>query len=168
MQFSGQLDPEAVARLLLEIRDPRWHLSQQSPHRGGALNVFLGLYPEKVCAALAGKAGAKETRCRLVLACWRTNASWQRKAVDCDPGYFLWRDYLEYCGRDRPSWFAPLRTSQRFLAMLRGIWLDLLKGEHVHDAFFSPELFFRQAREAETFRAYCQNLPVLTGPQHLV
>lgn len=151
--FIAGLNAGAVEDVLFEIRDPRWFVAPQRPNCIGKLGVYLGLSPHiaERAVATAGDGNVRVQRFRSVTGAWFAYDN----APAAEPGGFLLRDYWRRRHVDGKSHAAALlRTSQRFLIMLRLLWLDLAKPAHIGDPFFSPGSFFADAEELAWFTSW--------------
>lgn len=146
LSFIGGVNKHAVAHILAEIMDPRWHVSPHNPDRIGRLRTFLGLTPriakqfERDCG---GDVRIELLRYRSVLHSWATHIPVGEETER--PEFFLWR------WRDRrEGLLGQLYACQKFAAFLRYTWLDYLHRD-VQGGFFEPQRFFNRPDEAEAY-----------------
>lgn len=144
--------PEHLAKLLIDIIDPRWFVDRRAPDRASKLELFLGLTPriqEKVSDPDKFLNRVRDIRCATVLAAWKT-AGYHDVDVE-DPRNFLYRIYAAAGGGPR----GDLRASQAFIRYLRYNWLDALERRPgVRDGLFAPELFFKKPAEIAAYSAH--------------
>lgn len=146
--FVPHLDPAACARLLGELRDPRWYVDAASPLRESSLSAYLGLSPP-VQAGVSGNGPLRygHERCALVLACWKTAAA-PPPDYRTDPSLFLWRCWARRGGG--PT--GDLRAGQAFVRFLASVWLQwIYLGV---EELFVPEYVFTEPATAAAFRNY--------------
>lgn len=141
-----------LAKLLIDIIDPRWYVDRRAPDRASKLELFLGLTPriqDHVSDPDKFLRRARDIRCATVLSAWKTHG-YHDVAAD-DPRNFLYRIYAAAGGGPK----GDLRASQAFIRYLRYNWLDALERRPgVRDGLFAPELFFKTPAEIETYREH--------------
>lgn len=135
LSFIGGVNREALATLLSQLLDPRWHVSPDKPERSGRLRNFLGLMPRSAAKA-AG-------RYALVRDAWKTQLP--EGAIE-RPEYFLWRVFLDA---------GELSACHKFAAFLRHTWIDSLHRGKGADDLFDPRLFFARP---DVSAAYLQHM----------
>ena len=136
--FIAGLNSIALAKLLVMIVDPRWHIDHGQPDREDLLFRFLGLQPSHKSRYVSDE--ELTARRRLVLSCWKTDGP-PRVPL---PSQFLWSWWMTH---DRDD----LSTSLVFVGYLQQTWLDAVCSTQ---ELFVPEYFFTTKQEADEFRKH--------------
>ena len=134
------LDHSCVARVLAYVRDPRFFVDSGSPDRLSKMKKYLGLTPFHQKEAKYGATEEVHVRLLTTVGCWRgqdpTKEDLQKES------YFLWR----MLGRIDCPERAYLRVTQKWIAFLRHVWMDVLNKRMGPDKMlFVPEHFFSPA-----------------------
>lgn len=146
LSFIAGLDIDACARLLATVIDPRWYIDASGdPNRGSKLEQYLGLNP-KTQANLDRGNSPQQSRCRLVLACWKTEDP--KKPIG--PRFFLWRAWAARGGGTK----GDLVASKLFIAYLRQVWAQAVCNGPQASRLFVPEHFFVNADEVMAYREH--------------
>lgn len=138
VSFIGGVNPTAVATLLRQLLDPRWHVSPLHPDRSGRLRTFLGLMPRSAASGCS--------RYRLVRDTWKSD---NPGAAIERPEYFLWRRSLET---------DDLRACHKFASFLRYTWLDALQRRPGGADLFDPQQFFARDDECKAYAAHLRRI----------
>jgi hypothetical protein len=149
LNFIPTLSPEAAAKFLIYVVDPRWYIDRRRPDRIKKLELFLGLTPavqSKVSNSKKILTKTREFRCASVLNSWKT-----QKPEDVDfknPSNFLYRIYqASGCGEK-----GDLRASQAFVRYVNDNWLASVENRKgARDGLFAPNLFFKTPAEIESY-----------------
>lgn len=142
--FARNCDRVSLQRLMCLILDPRWYVDPNHPDRSQRLFSFLGLDPRTMAGAIGlGPKRRYSPRAALVL------DSWGYRKPPAEP--YHGRDFLWKAGAPHRGIKKYLRMSQRFVTLLRSVWLDAVS----HQEVFVPEYFFRDSEAAE-FSHYCE------------
>ena len=151
LQFLPNLSYSHCARLISEIRDPRWYIDPVHPERVGRLRSHLGLCPAMQEQVYEERAVSRlAQRCQLVRDCWRTTVPTPEMLAR--PEYFLWRVYFGVGGGAR----GELKASRAFIAFLRHTWMQALyaTARWSRDReLFAPALLLKR-REIEAYAAH--------------
>jgi len=147
LQFVAGINPDAVAKLIGELLDPRWFVRPESPDSLSRLRRFLGLQPDVAERVSSNAADAALQRYRLVLSCWQ-----QQTPEDIEtPGNFLWRV------RRTAGLHGDLRASQFFVLFLFHVWRNAVV--QVSDGLFNPSVIFKRPDEMAAFRQHLASCP---------
>lgn len=131
VSFIHPLNPLAFSRWLIEVRDPRWYISDTHPDRTSPLEHYLGVNPS---IQAESELASEETRLKraLLFRCWLTQRCWlpagptnftPDEILD-DPRHFLLRIFAKHLQTDPV--LGIVRGSQAFLRFVRTAWLSLL------------------------------------------
>jgi hypothetical protein len=156
INFVPGLDPSALARLLVVILDPRWHVDRERPGCECRLMSYLGL-------ADAARSSWARAHAEAVRRTWCTSPA-PTADVLRGPEGFVWRSWA--ARRGTPE-LAVLAGSRRFVRLLRDVWLGLLDvsrrpagGNLYYEPIFDPEAFFgpEERESGHAFKLYCDGL----------
>lgn len=154
LSFIPTLSPEAAAKMLINVIDPRWYIDRQRPDRLKKLELFMGLTPS-VQSKVSNKKyllrKSRELRCASVLDTWKTKPY---EEIDIEnPANFLYRIWHANGGGTK----GDLRASQAFLRYVNDNWLaGLEKRSGVKDGLFAPNLFFKTTEQRAAYTAHMQ------------
>jgi hypothetical protein len=152
IHFVSGVRPEAAAKLLGTILDPRWYVDQAEPDRSSKLEQYLGLNPGTMKAVGDGRGRSwLQDRCSAVLQSWKGDSP---PPAEAGPRDFLWRVWAKKGGGLR----GDLCASKYFITYLRHNWLNELQTGHKKGRLFVPEYFFNRPDEVGAYRDYMKLL----------
>ena len=167
ISFNPTMDLLESARLLAEIRDPRWFVDTKKPERFARLRSYLGLTQRNIRYVCGWDhenhgPGFNFERCKITLNAWLGSNN-ARHTFETDPRDFLRRRVRQYPVKEiEDTTKAILRGLTMYVNFIRLVWLETASphgGElFAADHFFASDSEHMQPKVLKAWKKHVADL----------
>lgn len=142
-----------TAKVIAEIRDPRWYVRPLNPDSSSKLMTYLGLIPRvqrEVCRGIIRSSAHQ--RCNLLLEMWQSRPKMRRDAI-----LSAFYKHRQLASGVVDEAMGSLRASQKLASYIRFVWLDAIYRDRAPYELFCPDMFFPTESEATRYREFSRH-----------